>query len=210
MPQSEVVRPPIPATCGHRPTVGGLVMPWANVALADGSVDFRTQHEARVQQCWMRCLCQLCGQRIDPPIVILGGPNQVAALLFDEPPMHPECAVYASQACPMVAGRQTHYATGPSISDGHRGATCPVPGCDCDGWVPHPGLETVPGGDPAHHWYALYVSSYGLAVLENRPGRVHAGVVAPDQILGVRHISAPGRGRIWARTTLSEAQERDD
>lgn len=196
------VRPPIPATCEARPTTAGVVVPWANVQLADGGVDFRSQHERKVQRCWRECLCQICGNLIDPPIVLFGGPRQVAALQFDEPPLHPECAVYASKACPMIAGRQGHYATREVISAGHRGGVCPDPECDCGGWVPTPGLIEPPGGDPAHNWYAVYISGYALGILEDRPDRVHAGIITPDQILAIRHVSSPGAGRHWKRTSL--------
>lgn len=202
---ADELRPPIPATCAARPTIGGLVIPWANVQLADGGVDFRSQHESRVQLCWIECRCQLCGHLISkPPIVFLGGPRQLAALQFDEPPLHPECAVYASRACPMVAGRIDHYATGDVISNGHRGEACVDPGCDCGGWVPTPGLTASPGGDPAHDWYAVYVADYSLGVTENRPDRIHAGVIAPEQVLAVRHISTPGVGLHWTRLSTEQ------
>lgn len=204
---ADVVRPPIPATCEHRPTIGGVVSPWANVQLADGGVDFRAQHESRVQSCWLNGLCQLCGGRVDRPIVLFGGPRQVAALQFDEPPLHPECAVYASHACPMVAGRAEKYATRQVLVDGHRGAVCPDPGCDCGGWVPTPGLTPPAGGDPAHDWYAVYVSGYACGVSERQPGRVHSALVSAEQVLAVRHVSTPGVGRTWKRTTLAALHE---
>lgn len=201
----DVTRPPIPATCESRPTLGGVVMPWANVELADGSVDFRAQHHNRVEACWRERRCQICGKPIPRPIVFLGGPRQVAALRFDEPPLHPECAVYASKACPMVAGRLEAYADRAPVTDGQRGKTCPDPGCDCGGWVPHPGL-TAPekGGDPAHDWYAVYASDYSLGVTKDRPNQVHSGVVAPFQVLAVRHVSTPGVGRVWKRISLDQ------
>jgi hypothetical protein len=201
---TDIVRPPIPATCEHRPTIGGVVKPWANVELADGRVDFRSQHESKAQRCFLEGLCQVCGNSVTRPIVFFGGPRQVAALQFDEPPLHPECAVYASQACPMVAGRLERYATREVVTHGPRGAVCSDPGCDCGGWVPTPGLTVGPGGDPAHDWYAVYVSGYSAGVTDARPDRVHAGVVRPHQVLAIRHVSSPGTGRTWTRTTLEE------
>lgn len=204
----EQPRPPIPATCEHRPTTGGLVIPWGNVELADGGCDFRSQHESRIQRCWWDGLCQLCGRPLTRPMVSFGGPRQVRALEFDEPPLHPECAVYASQACPMVAGRLDRYADRDVVADGHRGGTCPDPECDCGGWVPTPGLTPAPGGDPAHDWYAVYISGYQLGVAADRPGRVAGAVVMRDQVLAVRHVSKPGVGRTWKRTTLDEVDGR--
>lgn len=69
------VRPSIPATCHSRPTSGGVVVPWANVQLADGGVDFRSQHESRVQRCWREGLCQLCGTSLGAVFVLFGGPR---------------------------------------------------------------------------------------------------------------------------------------
>ncbi|MUL47585.1 hypothetical protein FZI85_25050 [Mycobacterium sp. CBMA293] len=201
----DTVRPPIPTTCEHRPTVAGVVIPWGNVQFADGGADFRVQHESWIQRCWLEGLCQLCGLTIPGLRVLFGGPNQVAALQFDEPPMHPECAVYASRACPMVAGRLSHYATRDVVSNGPRGKTCFEPGCDCGGWVPHPGLVQSEGGDPAHDWYAVYTYGIALAVSPDRPDRVHSCVVTPDQVVTIRHMSTPGVGRTWRRMSLADA-----
>lgn len=203
----EAARPPIPAMCEHRPTTGGLVIPWGNVQLAGGGCDFRSQHESRIQRCWLENRCQICGNTMpDRPIVLFGGPNQVRSLQFDEPPMHPACAVYASQACPMVAGRQSHYADRDVVADGHRGKTCSTPGCDCDGWVPTPGLTPAPGGDPAHPWFAVYVAGWiSLCVSPDRTDRIHSCMVEPGQVSAIRHVSTPGVGRVWKRTTLEQA-----
>ncbi|MCV7208364.1 hypothetical protein [Mycolicibacterium canariasense] len=192
---------PIPVTCAGRPTTGaGFVVPWANVQLADGGVDFRSQHQTKVQRCWLEGRCQLCGKQIwPPPLVFFGGPRQVAALTFDEPPMHPQCARYASQVCPMVAGRMDHYRTGDTVTAGARGATCSTPGCDCGGWVRTPGLNVGEGGDPAHDWYAVYASNFALGVATGRPDRVQAGVIDPADVLVVRQISSPGSGLMWKR-----------
>lgn len=209
-PMSEPIRPPIPATCESRPTNAGVVVPWANVQLADGGVDFRSQHESKVQLCWLECRCQICGNPIPRPIVFLGGPRQLAALQFDEPPLHPECAVYASQACPMVAGRMSRYATREVVSNGHRGSVCVDPNCNCGGWIPTPGLEPpAPGGDAAHDWYAVYVSDYSLGITQERSDRVHSAVIMPEQVLAVRHISSPGAGRTWKRIPLDQVRNQE-
>ncbi|MCV7174756.1 hypothetical protein [Mycolicibacterium sphagni] len=200
------LRPPIPAICAHRPTVGGFVAPWVNVELADGGVDFRSQHTAKTQACWANRLCQLCGTGIfGAPIVLLGGPHRVSVLQFDEPPLHPQCAAYVVKACPMVAGRQERYAAGDTVSHGKRGETCAKPGCDCGGWVETPGMGPLPEpGRPAHDWYAVYVSDYSCAVSPDNPGVIHSGVVEPSQVLAVRHASAPGVGRVWKTIPLEE------
>lgn len=183
--------PAIPITCAHRPvTRDGLVIPFGNVRLADGGCDFRTHHNARWLDCWQRGLCQVCGLALTHPALFLCGPRQLSALLFDEPPLHPECARYASTACPMVAGERAHYRTGEVVSHRARGKTCPEPGCDCGGWVPTPGTDPAPSGGPAHPWFAVYARTYALAGTTDRP--ITGGICAPDDVLRVRQVSRVG------------------
>lgn len=179
---------PIPAALLHRPTVGGLVKPWVNVELADGGVDFRATHNARWQRCWREEICQVCAEPLTQrPLVFLGGPNQLENY-FSEPPLHPWCMRYASRACPMVAGRMSHYPARARLSEGKRGDRCSKPGCDCEGWVPHPGQDAVDhGGEPAHEWYAVWADSFALAM--SPEGRLLGGV--PQDIRRTRLVSRP-------------------
>jgi hypothetical protein len=154
-------RPAIPVALAHRPTVGGLVAPWVNVTLADGGVDFRVAHHSKWVTAWIRRICQTCGQPLTQPVVFFGGPNQLETY-FTEPPLHPWCARYAEQACPMVAGRMATYADRPELAHGKRGRRCPDPGCDCGGWTPHPG-GTPHYGEPAHEWWAVWADDWALA-----------------------------------------------
>lgn len=153
------VVPPIPASCVHRPTVGGLVAPYVNIRLADGGVDFRTPHQATFEKCWQNNLCQTCGSPLGRLAVLFGGPRQLDARAFDEPPLCPPCAVYASQACPMVAGRMPVYADRARISEGKRGHVCPDGSCPCGGFVASDPAAYDASGEPAHDWYALYVTT---------------------------------------------------
>jgi len=184
--------PPIPATCAHRPTVGGRVAPYINVHLADGGVDFRRQHRTRVEEVLERRWCQVCATPLRHPIVLLGGPHALKQLLFKEPPLHPECAVYTTRACPMVAGQLTEFAHGLSVAETRRGKKCFEPGCGCAGWV-----STDPGGDrgPAHPWYAVYARNY--RVVDGTDGQVLGALVLPAEVLRVRLVSRPGEGRCW-------------
>lgn len=193
--------PPIPATCAHRPTVGGRVAPWINVHLADGGVDFRRQHTTKTITALTQRVCQVCGTPLRHPIVLLGSPEALVQLLFGEPPLHPECAHYTSRACPMVAGELDHYATGPSLAQGKRGAVCFIPGCDCGGWINH---DPINDDDrPAHPWYAVYASGYTTAV--NPAGDVIGALLQPRQVLKVLLVSQPGTGRCWTPVPVAEA-----
>jgi hypothetical protein len=190
--------PPIPATCEHRPTIGGFVRPWINIELGDGGIDFRGQHRARAEQAIIQQLCQVCGKRLRRPIVLLGRADELQHLMFDEPPLHPECAAYTSHACPMVAGRMTHHPNRPQLVEGPRGARCPVDGCDCGGWVPARTADESTEERSVQPWYAVYVAGYSSARDQNGTLLVLA---TPALVLRVRLVSRPGEGRLWIPVT---------
>lgn len=217
---SELTRPPIPASCAGRPTVGGLVAPYINLRLADGGVDFRSPHHTKYARCWQKGLCQTCGNPTGHPAVVFGGPNQLRSGRFDEPPLCPPCALYASRACPMVAGRMDRYADRQRISEGRRGRACSEPGCDCGGWIPTEPNSGGSAGDPAHAWYAVYIDPAAYAVTVHwveltcpdqdcRHDRHERLVVNGGQLtappLKVVLVSEPGAGRVWRRLTEQEA-----
>lgn len=207
---SELV-PAIPASCAHRPTTGGLVAPYVNLRLADGGVDFRAPHQAALAKCFQLGMCQVCGNSAGHPTVLFGGPNQLARNHFDEPPLCVACAVYASRACPMVAGRQARYADRQRISEGRRGKVCSEPGCGCGGWVPSDPKVGDASGDPAHDWFAVYIrpGAYAVTVYKtvvrcSDKGCEHERVLvngcqltAPP--LKVVLVSTQAEGRVWRR-----------
>lgn len=186
--------PPIPAACAHRPTIGGLVRPWVNVELADGGLDFRSQHRARAELAITKQLCQVCGRPLHRPNILLGGPDQLRTLTFSEPPLHAECAVYTSYACPMVAGRMDHVRTTAPLAQGPRGAVCATPGCDCGGWVSTEPADVSTETPQPRPWYALYTSGY--TSVRDQHGKLLA-ITSPAAVLRVRLVSRPGEGRVW-------------
>jgi hypothetical protein len=209
---------PIPASCGDRPTVGGLVAPFINIRLADGGVDFRSPHNKSVERCWVERLCQTCGKPLVHRAYLFGGPRQVSKRHFDEPPLCVPCAVYASQACPMVAGRQPFYADRERLVDTRRGHRCADVTCGCGGFI-----DTFPdsrdvSGEPAHAWYALLIrpgqwtvtvtdvefrcSDRVCTKLHSR--RVVNGAFLAGNPLKIMVVSRPGEGRIWRRATPAE------
>jgi len=208
----------VPMSCAARPLVGGLVAPFVNIRLADGGVDFRTPHQATYERCWRKGLCQTCGNPLGPLSVLLGGPRQVRTRRFDEPPLCPPCAVYASRACPMVAGRLARYAARERLAEGRRGHVCPAAGCDCGGFVDSDPNAYDASGDPAHEWYALYVRTDGwqLTVHEvevpcSDRGCLHKRLLvngcqlvqAPRKVV---LVSSPVEGRVWRRLTAEEVE----
>lgn len=193
--------PPIPARCAGRPTVGGRVIPWINVQLADGGVDFRSQHTTRLRTALNERRCQVCSEPLTTPMVLLGGPTALQQLLFDEPPLHAECAVYTSRACPVVAGDATSLPTGRRLSEGSRGQRCFLEGCDCGGWVPTPGGAERAHPTEPHAWFAVYATGFGVAV--SPEGELLGALLVPAQVRRVRLVSRPGEGRCW--TTVTDA-----
>jgi hypothetical protein len=209
--------PEIPASCAGRPTVGGLVEPFVNVRLADGGVDFRSPHQATYERCWREGLCQTCGNPVGGLAVFFGGPRQLETRRFDEPPVCPPCAVYASQACPMVAGRMTHYADRERLSEGRRGHVCPDAHCGCGGFRDSDPDSYDASGDPAHDWFAVYVRAGGWQLTGNEVevpcsdrGCLHKRVLINGCQLTVEPrkvvlVSTPTEGRVWRRVEVGAA-----
>jgi len=214
------LKPPIPLSLADRPVRGGLALPWVNVELADGGVDFRTAHHARYAEAWTGCLCQSCGNPTGDRAVLVCGPRQILNRKFDEPPVCPPCAPYVSRSCPMVSGRTEIYPERPKVVTGHRGGKCPDPSCECGGWV-----ETDPehsadmGGQRALPWYACWIRPGDYTVTAHKTitkcadlGCEHERLIVNGAILNadplkIVLIAEPGSGRVWQRLTAQEAAE---
>jgi hypothetical protein len=208
--------PLIPASCADRPTVGGLVAPFVNIRLADGGVDFRTPHHATYERCWLENLCQTCGNPIDRLTVLFGGPRQFRSRTFDEPPLCPPCALYASQACPMVSGRMERYADRERLAEGRRGHVCPDRSCNCGGFRDSDPNAYDASGEPAHEWYAVYtlVGAWRLTgnhveIACSDRGCLHKrlninGCQLTADPLKVMLVATPTLGRVWRRMTAED------
>jgi DNA (cytosine-5)-methyltransferase 1 len=205
--------PVIPASCAHRPTVGGLVAPFVNIRLADGGVDFRSPHQATYERCWREGLCQTCGERLGYTVVFFGGPRQLHNRHFDEPPLCTACAVYASKACPMVAGRMSHYADRERLSEGRRGHVCPDASCDCGGFRDSDPNSYDASGEPAHDWFAVYaragdwqLTSHEVEVSCSDRGCLHKRLLINGGQLTAEPrkvvlVSTQADGRVWRRVS---------
>ncbi len=218
--------PPIPATCAGRPTVGGYVAPYINQQLAGGGVDFRAQHQTRLERVLQDSLCQVCaGPLAAAPglAVLFGGPDELRTRKFDEPPLCVPCSGYTSQACPMIAGRMPRYADRARVSEGPRGHTCPDGACQCDGITPTDPSATDRAGRDAHPWYALFVrATQGAWHLTGsvvptycsdrrcdrpHPRQVLNGLLLVADPVKVVLVSEPGAGRVWRRLTPGRMAE---
>ena len=212
--------PPIPASLAKRPLVGGLAIPAINIRLADGGVDFRTPHQATYERCWREGLCQTCGTPLTPLVVFFGGPRQIRDRRFDEPPLCTPCAVYASQACPMVAGRLSHYADRERLSEGKRGHVCPDVGCGCGGFTESDPDAYDASGEPAHDWFAVYVrqGDWAITVHDAQVPCSDRGCLHTRRLVNGGQLTAEPRkvvlvstqteGRVWRRLGVEELAER--
>lgn len=136
---------PIPIWLAHLPVVGGVAVPWVTARSTDGRYRFGALDAARQYQCLTERRCQICARPLGRPLVLLMRLSDLPRQRTSEPALHPVCAHYTETACPMVAGRMSHYRSSPIPLD--------------DGTV-----ETVDTparlGAPAEPWFAVWLDSY--------------------------------------------------
>lgn len=110
--------PPIPGWLADQPTVGGLVVPWVTPRTADGRFLFGVVDTDRVRYALHGRRCGVCGRPLDDGrLVLLLRSSDLPRRCTPEPTLHPVCAQYTVDACPMVAGRLTHYRSRPPRLD---------------------------------------------------------------------------------------------
>lgn len=178
---------PIPVRAAGRPVHQGMVVPYITLQV-DGKVYWGQTRGVRLAECVAGRRCQLCGQHLGGRLVFLITPEQLADRFSREPALHPECAAYAQRACPMIAGRMTHYAR---TRRGHTGP-CPEPGCGCGGWVSE---GTDNQGRPADPWLAVWVTGYTVGIKDARVGLTAGnvnGCVLTSDPLKVRQVRGAG------------------
>lgn len=137
--------PPIPAWLSHLPVVGGLAVPWATARTSDGRFLFGTLDATRQQQCVTQYRCQICGRELGRPMVLLMRLTDLPRQRTSEPALHPVCAHYTQRACPMVAGRMSHYRSSPVRIDDDTTAPVDTP---------------ARLGAPAEPWFAVWLNTY--------------------------------------------------
>ncbi len=154
---------PIPLRCAGRPTVGGLVVPHVSVVAA-GKPVLGAVHQSKAMRCIVDGLCQICGEALGRPLVVIVPASQLADSYSNEAPLHPECARYSVQVCPMLNGRREVLRQ----SGRHIGTACDVDGCGCDGWVASKGSETPRTGEAPGEWFEVWLDDYAIAVNDRR------------------------------------------
>lgn len=159
---------PIPQRLAGRPTQGGLVVPWVSAQLGDAGFDLGHLHTSKMNRCFAERRCQICGEPITGRVVFFLSESALPTKHAGEPPLHPECAAYSARACPMVAGRMTHYRTSLSRVYGPAGKQCNIPGCDCGGWRPTSDSDDNNRGRPAEPWHAVWCIDYTVTAPDER------------------------------------------
>ncbi|EFG05869.1 Hypothetical protein SCLAV_0792, partial [Streptomyces clavuligerus] len=148
--------PAIPAACAHRPTHGGLVVPYVSFE-HNGLPVFGGLAPRKRTRAFENALCQICERPLDRWFYVLVRPLDVDAGYAPEPGLHPPCLVYSERACPMLNGNRTSYRAGPIISRHPAGRPCDDPACSCPATAPTAESQ-VRAGRKADDWDAWMLS----------------------------------------------------
>ncbi|KGT54005.1 hypothetical protein NY96_19685 [Xanthomonas citri pv. fuscans] len=76
----------------------------------DGVPDFRVIDPGKWQHAVRRRLCGVCGSPLGARLAFVGGPLSIRNRLFNDLPMHRDCATYAMRACPFLAAPRFAFA----------------------------------------------------------------------------------------------------
>ena len=101
---------PLPDRLKDKPQWHGYVITYVTFVGADGEPDFKVVDEKKRKECLQKGLCGICGQPLDPDLVVfIGGPLCVQNRRFLDPPGHKSCMLYAAQVCPYLSNSQHNY-----------------------------------------------------------------------------------------------------
>ncbi|TDB86466.1 hypothetical protein E1264_17870 [Actinomadura sp. KC216] len=180
-------RAPIPVPCAHRPTVGGLVVPWVTLRHPHAGWLLGRTRSDLMAACVRERRCQTCGEPLGARVVVMCRPEDLAQGYTAEPGMHPECAAYAGRACPMLAGRMDHHHRHP-VSMAHL--RCDNPACACQVWGDSPDRQTR-AGQPADDYIAVWLDARDYRPAVDERGKVRGVALRGVRFLRLRPI--PGR-----------------
>ncbi|GAA0908690.1 hypothetical protein [Virgisporangium aurantiacum] len=165
--QEKVAIPPIPVRLAHRPTLGGLVVPFITPRTYDGRYLFGGVDPRRQRQCLIRRLCSVCGDallaRPVDRLVLLMRLSDLPFRRTSEPALDPVCAAYTQAACPMVAGQLSNYRSVPM-----RLGVGMAPAAD----------QAARLGATAEPWFAVWLPRYDTVIepRNGQPAASYAGI----------------------------------
>jgi hypothetical protein len=173
---SDIAVPPIPVRLAHRPTLGGLAVPYVTPRTDDGRHLFGGVDPHRQWQCLTQRRCGVCGlplgEDFGQRLILLMRLSDLPARRTSEAALDPVCAAYTEAACPMVAGQLRHYRSTPM-----RLGAGMAPAAD----------EAARLGAPAEPWFAVWLTGYDT-VIDPRSGQLAAAYTG-IQPLRIRPIT---------------------
>jgi len=107
----------IPAFLSHLKTYNGFPVPFIQMWLGN-KPSFRAVNLEHCARCLRDKLCAICGRRLGEYCYFIGGPLSKKNRLFVDPPMHRQCAEFASKVCPFVSDTQQEYSKRPDTEKG--------------------------------------------------------------------------------------------
>ncbi len=134
---------PIPEWLAHRPTAGGLVVPWITPRTTDGRYLFGLIEKNLAEQALQRRLCGICGRPLDDRQILFMRLSDLPRQRTNEPAVDPICAHYTTNSCPMISGRLSTYRTNPI-------------------WAGEDSAGSARRGAPAEPWFAVWLREYRL------------------------------------------------
>jgi hypothetical protein len=153
--------PRIPLALRNLPTVGGVVVPWISLRTPDGRYLLGVIDQSRADLALLRRLCGVCGRPLETRLVLMMRLSDLPRQRTNEPALHPWCAAYTRTACPMIAGRQSHYRKSPPRVD------------DSMAHVPDASARQ---GARAEPWFAVWLTTYEVVTDHGNLAASYAGV----------------------------------
>ncbi|MGW7196147.1 hypothetical protein [Streptomyces chryseus] len=195
--------PAIPAACAHRPTHGGLVVPYVSFE-HNGLPVFGGLDPLKRARAFENGLCQICARPLEQWLYVLVRPMDVGVGYAPEPGLHPPCLMYSEKACPMLNGTSANYHPGGVISRHPAGRPCDDPACSCPATAPTTESQ-LRAGRRADDWDAWMLSAdqYQLR-RDDRGGAV--GIQLPSDPKRIRRIRV-SRERKRALALMAALQE---
>ncbi|QXV57400.1 hypothetical protein [Amycolatopsis sp. TNS106] len=144
---TDPVAPPIPESLSHCPTVGGLVVPYITPRTEDGRFLFGRIDRERMQRAVAKRSCGVCGNPLQTPAVLMMRLSDLPHQCTVEPALHPWCAKYTGEACPMIRGRLDRYRTSSPRLDPNM-----LEAADTE----------LRRGKAAEPWFAAWINAYDV------------------------------------------------
>lgn len=163
---AEMTAPTIPEWLAHRPSVGGLVVPWITPRASDGRYLFGVVEKTLVEKALRQRRCGVCGRHLDDRMVLMMRLSDLAHKRTAEPALDPVCAHYTTSVCPMINGSLATYRSTPIRLDRDELAEA----------ASQEAVDTAARqGAPAEPWFAVWLRDYHLSDIGGNLAASYAG-----------------------------------